>query len=300
MKFASLLIATRRPDDCSGPRAPARITDNMDQAGGHPMSHLTQPGASRLNVETVSVDPCIVVLVRGIGDEATLPTLANLTRRLAAAGQPRVVLDLRELVCAAPGCARAVSRLIGALRRASKEVWLVRCPEWLYRQLQADGLGTEVHQTGSVCAASEGLLGPAEYALHLSLRSLPQHLRRLRRVATIVGARVTVSSEELQQITTALGEAWTNAMTHGSPQGDRNLILVSFHLSPDAFIIDIIDEGPGFDPQTVPEPDPEQLAEHGYGLHIMRQMMDRVDCLRDARGAVVRLTKYCPAAPTAN
>lgn len=42
--------------------------------------------------------------------------------------------------------------------------------------------------------------------------------------------------------------------------------------------IDLYDDGESFDPNTIPEPSPqlETLNEGGYGLHIVRQIMDRV------------------------
>ena len=46
---------------------------------------------------------------------------------------------------------------------------------------------------------------------------------------------------------------------------------------------------------VVPPPAPLEFRENGYGLHIMRQTMDRVEFFQDAAGMLVRMTKYLSA-----
>jgi len=52
------------------------------------------------------------------------------------------------------------------------------------------------------------------------------------------------------------------------------------------------DQGPGFDPTGVPVPRPDEFQERGYGLHMIRQSMDRVEFFRDSQGMLVRMTKF--------
>jgi serine/threonine-protein kinase RsbW len=255
---------------------------------------LIRIGESPLSVETMEVPPCVVGAFRGVADEGAMRTLLEAGDRLVTARPPRLVLDLEALVASTPWCAGTVARTIREAHRVGKEVTLVRCPDWFYHQLAVSGLGGPVKHAGSLAAATDGLLGQAQATMSLCLRSVPTHLRRLRSVIGVLGAELPISEEGLQQVKTAVGEACANAMTHGSPLGARNQILVSFHAGCDALIVDVADEGPGFDPALVPEPDPAALREHGYGLHIMRQLMDRLECFPDSGGTVVRLTKLLP------
>ena len=255
---------------------------------------LIRIGESPLTLETREVPPCVVGILRGAADDTAVPTLVEAGDRLVTAGQPRMVLDFEGLREATPSAAGTVARTIREAHRVGKEVFLVRCPDWFYRTLVASGLGGPVRHAGSLAAATDGLLGQAQSTMSLCLRSEPTHLRRLRAVIGVLGAELPLSDEGLQQVKTAVGEACTNAMTHGSPLGPRNQILVTFHVGCDVLVVDVADEGPGFDPALVPEPDPTALREHGYGLHIMRQLMDRLECFPDAAGTVVRLTKLLP------
>jgi anti-sigma regulatory factor (Ser/Thr protein kinase) len=89
----------------------------------------------------------------------------------------------------------------------------------------------------------------------------------------------------------AVTEAAANAIKHGSPEGPRNHVQVSFHLDPTLLIVDVADQGNGFDPHNTTTPPPGE-ADHGLGLLMMQRAMDRVEFYRDERGMLVRLTKY--------
>ena len=80
-------------------------------------------------------------------------------------------------------------------------------------------------------------------------------------------------------------------MTNGEIRG--SLILLSNGIQ-----IDLYDDGEGFDPDAVPTPSPEPdiLNEGGYGLHIVRQIMDSVQYQADTpKGNHWRLIKYIPS-----
>ncbi len=253
---------------------------------------LFRIGGSHLTIETLRVEPCAVALLRGAADDTASDTIVEAGERLVAAPQPRLVLDLQHLEDATAWGAGTVARVIREAHRVGKEVYLVRCPGWFYHQLESSGLGGPVVHAGSLSAATECQLGDAASTLNVCLRSAPENLRRVRSVLNVLAMRLTFSEDELQQIKTAIGEACTNAITHGSPFGPRNHIQVSFHLNGDALIVDVADEGPGFNPESVPAPQLDEMPEHGFGIFLMRRLMDRLEYFRDPTGTVVRLTKF--------
>src|SRR5205085_2807895 len=159
----------------------ARPTDNEGWTEGDPMlpEGLIRIGDSRLSVEAISVDPCIVGAFRGIADQTALKTLLEASDLLVTAPQARLVLDLQELQEATLWCAGTVARMIRQANRMGKEVYLVRCPAWFYEQLEANGLNGPVRHAGSLAAATDGLLGNSQSTLSLCLRSAPENLRRL-------------------------------------------------------------------------------------------------------------------------
>jgi|RhiMetdeSRZDD1v2_1073273.scaffolds.fasta_scaffold815312_2 serine/threonine-protein kinase RsbW len=75
-----------------------------------------------------------------------------------------------------------------------------------------------------------------------------------------------------------LCEALSNAIVRGNREDSAKWVDVRAELGPHAIRLEVTDEGPGFDPATVPEPiRPEQLDEaNGRGLYLIRKLVDAV------------------------
>jgi serine/threonine-protein kinase RsbW len=72
-------------------------------------------------------------------------------------------------------------------------------------------------------------------------------------------------------------------------------VHVNYQITAERFDIDITDEGPGFDPQDVPDPTAVENLERpsGRGLMLMRHYMNEVNY--NDRGNSVRMCKLrCP------
>jgi len=97
---------------------------------------------------------------------------------------------------------------------------------------------------------------------------------------------------EEQLVELALREALGNAMLHGNSLDARKLVHVRCccDFGKGVFIL-VRDQGPGFDPNNVPNPlAVENLgAEHGRGIHLMKLAMDEVSFERG--GTEVRMRK---------
>jgi serine/threonine-protein kinase RsbW len=93
------------------------------------------------------------------------------------------------------------------------------------------------------------------------------------------------------EILMAVGEACTNAILHGSPPGSTGRVSICIHLSASSLVVDVTDEGEGFVPPAAPPPESEEPAEHGYGLFIIRRVMDRLEVFPGDHRTVVRMTK---------
>jgi serine/threonine-protein kinase RsbW len=75
-------------------------------------------------------------------------------------------------------------------------------------------------------------------------------------------------------------------------------VTINFALEPrnmpERFVVEVVDEGDGFDPEAVADPlDPENvLKSSGRGIFFMRNFMDDVSIARGNRGGmVVRMSK---------
>jgi len=183
-------------------------------------------------------------------------------------------------------------------------------------------LSTRRQQTSSVMP--EMTQGRSVYVIQNDsklITSLVSHLQK------DIGQMGICDESEQIRFGVALEEALVNAMIHGnlevhssvkeqshadfealvserrskSPYKDRK-IEVEIELSPQEAVVTVGDQGPGFDPTTLPDPtDPENLEKiSGRGLLLMRSFMDVVE-FNDV-GNQVKMTKRrkAPAGNPAN
>ena len=94
----------------------------------------------------------------------------------------------------------------------------------------------------------------------------------------------------------AISEICTNIVKHAY-SGKKGIIKARVTLLNNGVQLDFYDKGTSFDPNVVPEPksDPNNLTEGGYGLHIVRQIMDVVSYKNEAEnGNHWHLIKFLP------
>jgi serine/threonine-protein kinase RsbW len=93
----------------------------------------------------------------------------------------------------------------------------------------------------------------------------------------------------------ALEEVFINVVMHGAPQGSAHRVEVSLHLDEAGLAMTIVDDGPEFDPLSLPAPDvTASLVARpvgGHGVSLVRQMMDAVSYQRVGARNRLRLTK---------
>ncbi|MEO8071365.1 MAG: ATP-binding protein [Acidobacteriota bacterium] len=114
------------------------------------------------------------------------------------------------------------------------------------------------------------------------------------RLSTIGG----LDEDATHWVSVAVRESVINAVKHGNRGDEHKCVTVEFVLAPvdhpAEFVIKVIDEGEGFDPQIIANPlDPENvLKASGRGIFFMRNFMDDVSIARRPEGGmVVRMSK---------
>jgi serine/threonine-protein kinase RsbW len=70
-----------------------------------------------------------------------------------------------------------------------------------------------------------------------------------------------------------LREAVSNAIRHGHRGDQTRTVLVNYHISQDEVLIEVADEGFGFNPYLVPSPFAENERTRRWGLLLMRVYM---------------------------
>ncbi len=76
----------------------------------------------------------------------------------------------------------------------------------------------------------------------------------------------------------ALEEALVNAFKHGNQGDEAKRIFVSYAISPQRVVVRVRDEGPGFNPDRVPDPtSPDRIClPCGRGIMLMKAYLDEV------------------------
>jgi serine/threonine-protein kinase RsbW len=99
-------------------------------------------------------------------------------------------------------------------------------------------------------------------------------------------------------VSVAVRESVINAIKHGNREDFGKHVIVEFILrprrTPDEFVVSVLDEGEGFDPEDIANPlDPENvLKSSGRGIFFMRSFMDDVSIARRPEGGMsVRMSK---------
>jgi serine/threonine-protein kinase RsbW len=83
-------------------------------------------------------------------------------------------------------------------------------------------------------------------------------------------------SRDVFGVRMALEEAGVNAIKHGHRGDPTKRVWIAYQVTPEQVLLEVEDEGPGFDPSQVPDPLAEENLERssGRGLHLMRCYMD--------------------------
>jgi serine/threonine-protein kinase RsbW len=116
---------------------------------------------------------------------------------------------------------------------------------------------------------------------------IPSDLEAARRVQDRIEAvvKTAFAEHEAFAVKMAVEEALVNAIKHGNQMDPDKSVRVAYTLRPDRFDVRITDEGPGFNPDDVPDPTaPENLERPcGRGLLLIRYYMTAVTFQDDGR-----------------
>jgi serine/threonine-protein kinase RsbW len=123
--------------------------------------------------------------------------------------------------------------------------------------------------------------------VRLTIPARPEYITLCRLALTGIGRLRALSDELLADLKLALTEAASNSVRHA--YGERvGVVEISYELLPDRLVIEVTDDGEGFDPAEAVGP-PDELSEGGLGIAIIRAIADEVEIGRQADGKGSRL-----------
>lgn len=101
-----------------------------------------------------------------------------------------------------------------------------------------------------------------------------------------------IDESALFDIRLCVEETLRNAVVHGNQENKKSSVKIDYWLEGNKFIVEIEDEGRGFDYKNLPNPTHEDniMKSSGRGIYLVRHLMDEV--IFNDKGNKVRLVKY--------
>jgi serine/threonine-protein kinase RsbW len=128
--------------------------------------------------------------------------------------------------------------------------------------------------------------------VRLTIPAKPEYITLVRLALSGLSRLRPLSEETLGDLKLAVTEACTNSVRHGYREGGEGTVEILYELRPDRFVVEVADDGPGFEPSG-DRPTDERLAEGGLGIAIIKAVSDEFESGKrsDGRGSRLRFVK---------
>ena len=121
---------------------------------------------------------------------------------------------------------------------------------------------------------------PTAQSVEIVIRNSIAELANLRDGLERIGAKLGVPGKPLMQLQVALDEVASNVIKYGWPDGGNHELCVRITGQQDRIEVEIVDDGREFDPRLAPPPEAAPAGRRrpgGLGIHMVKQLVDRVD-----------------------
>jgi serine/threonine-protein kinase RsbW len=113
--------------------------------------------------------------------------------------------------------------------------------------------------------------------VRLTIPARAEYITLCRLALTGIARVRDLPDEVLADLKLALTEAASNSVRHAySGDEETGVVEISYELRADRLVIEVTDDGEGFDPEDTGGP-PEELSEGGLGIAIIRSIADEVE-----------------------
>ena len=112
--------------------------------------------------------------------------------------------------------------------------------------------------------------------VRLTIPARAEYITLCRLALTGIARLRELSDELLADLKLALTEAASNSVRHAYGDEDAGVVDISYQLFSDRLVIEVRDEGEGFDPAEA-EGNAAELSEGGLGIAIIRAIADEVE-----------------------
>ena len=136
-------------------------------------------------------------------------------------------------------------------------------------------------------------MGSQDRMVRLTIPAKAEYIT-LGRLALTAIARVRPLSEEtLSDLKLALTEACTNSVRHAYREGRAGTVEILYQIEPDRLVVEVADDGQGFEPADLGGRGNGDLSEGGLGIALIRAVADEVEIdERESGGSRLRFVKF--------
>jgi serine/threonine-protein kinase RsbW len=138
----------------------------------------------------------------------------------------------------------------------------------------------------------EPFAGEGGGVIALTIPARPEYIALGRLALTGLSRTRTLSAEVVADLKLALTEACSNSVRHAYDEGREGVVEIRYELHDDRIVIEVTDDGSGFDPETLERAE-EELDEGGLGIAIIRALTDELEIgPRPGGGSRLRFSKF--------
>jgi serine/threonine-protein kinase RsbW len=122
-------------------------------------------------------------------------------------------------------------------------------------------------------------------------RSNQKEISHIEEFLRQISTQLHIDDGMMHRLLVSCTEAVNNAIVHGNKSDPDKKVIIRCVVKKRTLTICVIDEGKGFDPESLQDPRDEKnlLKENGRGVFLMRSLMDKVVFKRLKSGSVVEM-----------
>ena len=135
--------------------------------------------------------------------------------------------------------------------------------------------------------------GGDEATVRLTIPAKAEYITLVRLALSGLSRLRPLSEEALGDLKLAVTEACSNSVRHGYGDAGEGTVEILYELLPDRFVVEVADDGPGFDAQG-DRVDDRELEEGGLGIAIIKAVSDEFEAgnRSHGRGSRLRFVKF--------
>jgi len=122
----------------------------------------------------------------------------------------------------------------------------------------------------------------------LTIPARAEYIALCRLALTGIARTRALQEDVVADLKLALTEACSNSVRHAYEEGRDGIVEVSYRLAEDRIVVEVTDDGAGFDPAVL-ERAQQELDEGGLGIAIIRAVTDELDIGPNPNGGGSRL-----------